>query len=57
METRIEFADKRRKGSARRMVKLPGESGYTTRSDDPKAIAARIKLDASDKRLKRYDGK
>lgn len=54
---RVEYADKRRKGSARRLVKLPGETGYTTRDDTPYVIAARIRLDASEKRHRRNGGK
>lgn len=55
---RIEYADdRRRKGSGRRLVKLPGETGYTTRNDSPDVIAARIRLDASEKRHRRNGGK
>ena len=54
---RAEYADKRRKGAGARLVRLPGDSGYTTRDDAPEMIARRIRLDAAEKRLKRRGGK
>lgn len=51
---RREHADnRRRKGAGSRLVKLPGATGYTTRSDSPEAIAQRIRLDVAEKRLGR----
>jgi hypothetical protein len=54
---RAEYADKRRKGGGARLVKLPGDAGYTTRDDAPEMIARRIRLEAAEKRLKRNGGK
>jgi hypothetical protein len=47
---RAEYADRRRKGAGARLVKLPGDRGYTTRTDSPELIARRIRLDAAEKR-------
>lgn len=52
---RTEYAEKRRKGTGVRLVKLPGDKGYTTRADSPELIARRIRLDAAEKRVN--DGK
>jgi hypothetical protein len=54
---RAEYADRRRKGSGTRLVRLPGDTGYTTRDDAPELIARRIRLDAAEKRLTRNVGK
>lgn len=56
-DERAEYADKRRKGSGARLVKLPGDSGYTTRSEAPEVIAKRVKLDAAEKRHRKHGGK
>lgn len=40
------------KGSARRLVKLPGEKGHARRSDSAKVIARRIALDKAEGRLR-----
>ena len=52
-EARIEYADSRRRGTSARLVRLPGDKGYTTRSDAPEIIAKRLRLDAAEKRHKR----
>jgi hypothetical protein len=54
---RREYADKRRKGSSSRLVKLPGDSGYVTRSDSPELIAKRLRVAAAEKRLGSHGGK
>lgn len=54
---RAEYAHKRRKGSGRRLVRLPGESGYSTRDDAPELIAKRLTLAAMEKRVRQNGGK
>ncbi|TIV72750.1 MAG: hypothetical protein E5V89_03885 [Mesorhizobium sp.] len=55
---RMEYADRRgRKGFGRRLVKLPGDSGYTTRDDAPELIAKRLTLAAMEKRVNQNGGK
>lgn len=56
-DERAEYADKRRKGSGARLVRLPADTGYVTRSDAPEVIAKRLRLDAAEKRMKRHGGK
>ena len=49
-DERMEYADKRKRGAGRRMVKLPGEAGFRSRDDAPEAIARRLRLAAMEKR-------
>jgi hypothetical protein len=55
-EERVEYATKdtnSRGRSARRLVRLPGETGYVMRSDSANDIARRIELERREKRLKK----
>lgn len=55
---RIEYADdRRRKGSGRRLVRLPGKSGFVTSDDSAELIAKRLRVEAMERRIKERGSK
>lgn len=50
---RAEYADKRRRGTSTRLVKLPGESGFKSVDEAPETIAKRLQVYAMEKRVGR----